>query len=57
MEEKNNKITTKNGLWRRILKIALVLALDIAVAGFAFYLARSIMSFRIESAVPHGYAQ
>ena len=57
MEEKNNKITTKNGLWRRILKIALVLALDIAVAGFAFYLARSIMFFRIESAVPHGYAQ
>ena len=57
MEEKNFKNTNKNGFFRRALKIAVLLLIDIAVAGIAFYLARSIMFFKIESAVPHGYAQ
>ena len=58
MEENNNgKNTTKNGLLRRIGGIVLMLLIDIAVESLAFYLARTIMFFRIEAAVPNGYAQ
>ncbi|MBR2988968.1 MAG: polysaccharide biosynthesis protein [Clostridia bacterium] len=57
MKEKSTKTPNKNSFFRRALKIALLLLIDIAVAGLAFYLARSIMFFKIKIGEPLGYEQ